>query len=120
MQPENESTRRNNGASAAHDRIGQSSKGRFTALQPRLLNASEAARYLGHQSRTVLKSIPVKPIRLSSDGVGRGGLYDRHALDLYLDEMSGIRRPTAESAPAIDDPQTDFDKWRQARDARCN
>ncbi len=98
----------------------RSSRLRSALITPRLMNAQETARYLGHQSRAILKEIPVQPIRVSSSGVGRGALWDRHAIDEWLDQLSGIRHPTAESGPATDDPQTNFDEWRRARDARRN
>ena len=120
LQSENQTSRHSNGASAARDRCGTSAHGRFPALQPRLVNASEAARYLGHQSRAVLKEIPVSPIRLTRTGVGRGALYDLNAIDRWLDELSGIRQPTTESASAKDDPQSEFEEWRRAHYARHN
>lgn len=83
------------------------------------MNAQETARYLGHQSRAVLSEIPVSPIRLSANGVGRGQLWDRHAIDQWLDELSGIRHPTADSAPAKDDLEDELNAWRRTR-GQCN
>lgn len=42
-----------------------------TSPAARLLNATDACRYLGFKSVELLKNIPVKPIHLSVVGVGR-------------------------------------------------
>jgi hypothetical protein len=118
MKSQNPQPHHGSGVSGAYDGVGSQRQSRSNVVFPRLMNASEAARYLGHQSRAVLKSIPVAPIQLTADGVGRGRLYDRYAIDLWLDEVSGIRHPTASKASDTEERNAQFDHWRRAREAR--
>lgn len=83
-------------------------------LLPRLLNATDTAAYLGYSSTAVLKYLPIKPIHLTSMGVGLGPRWDRRKLDEYLDQLSGIC-PTL-SANDVDSSQAAFDEW-EARNA---
>lgn len=71
------------------------------AIQPRLLTPDEAAAYLGYTSTAVLASVPVTPIRISKDGVRASPRYDVHALDAWLDGLSGLM-PVADAATAED------------------
>lgn len=81
---------------------------------PRLLTARQAAEYLGFKSVTLLRSIPVEPIRLSTVGVGKAPRWDRRALDRYLDSLSSID----EAAPPADDDfalEAELGVWRAGR-----
>jgi hypothetical protein len=110
-------TRRNHGDDTAFEFSQPLDRAR--GLVPsRLMNAAEAARYLGYDSVEVLKNIPVPPIRLTSVGVGRGPRYDRHAIDSWLDELSGLKHPTASTASDNDDAQRQFEAWRRDCEAR--
>ncbi|WP_145998292.1 hypothetical protein [Caulobacter flavus] len=81
---------------------------------PRLLNAKEAAQYLGFETRDVLKSIPVKPIELSVTGSGSSKRWDRRAIDQWLNEKSGLlSRPALESGHDV--AQAEFDAWLAAQ-----
>lgn len=65
-------------------------------ISPRLLSKIETAHYLGYRSTANLSLIPIKPIRLSEVGGGTSPRYDRHALDRWLDGLSGpAQAPTA-------------------------
>lgn len=67
-------------------------------LAPRLLDAEEAAAYLGRVSTKTLAHVPVAPVRL-----GDRCLYDRRAIDAWLDRLSGL-----EEAQLHDDPQAEL------------
>lgn len=54
-------------------------------MTPRLLNKKMAAYYCGVSHNTFELHIPVRPIR-----VGCRVLWDRKALDAWLDELSGL------------------------------
>lgn len=58
--------------------------------EPRLMTPSETAAYLGYASTNVLRTIPVRPLRLAGVGGGTAPRYDRKALDRWLDELSGL------------------------------
>lgn len=88
------------------------------AIQPRLLTPDEAAAYLGYTSTAVLASIPVEPLRLSKDGVRASPRYDLHALDAWLDNLSGIM-PVADPATAEEAAaDEELNAWRARRAAR--
>lgn len=55
------------------------------AIQPRLLSREEAAAYCGVSPASLDANCPVKPIR-----IGRRALWDRRALDTWLDGASGL------------------------------
>lgn len=67
-------------------------------ITPRLLTASEAAAYF---------RLPVtrfRRLRLGEVSLGSKVLYDRHALDAYLDQISGLERqaqPASEADAAL-------------------
>lgn len=88
-------------------------------IEPRLLNASEAARYLGFASTELLANVGVKPIQLATLGVGTAPRYDRYALDDLIDQRSGVgsARDRCEPEP---DAQTEYDEWRRCREPRRN
>lgn len=83
--------------------------------EPRLLNAVDAARYLGFASTEVLKNIGIEPIRLTPIGVGMAPRYDRRVLDAHIDRLSGI-----DALPDRIDheaqAQAAFDRWKQRDD----
>ena len=54
-------------------------------VEPRLMTAAQAANYLGRKTTHVLKSLPFAPVP-----IGKGQLWDRNAIDRYLDVLSGI------------------------------
>ncbi|HVI34476.1 hypothetical protein [Phenylobacterium sp.] len=68
------------------------------SITPRLLTASEAAAYF---------RLPVtrfRRLRLGEVSLGAKVLYDRHALDAYLDHISGLGRsgqPISEADAAL-------------------
>lgn len=57
---------------------------RPSQLQPRLLGAAEAARYLALPVRAFVR------LRLGRVCLGSRVLYDRHVLDAWLDVASGL------------------------------
>jgi predicted DNA-binding transcriptional regulator AlpA len=64
---------------------------------PRLLDAEQAATYLGLKTRHALALIPVRPLK-----IGSLVRWDRCALDAWLDVISGLEaslRPTASATP---------------------
>ena len=87
-----------------------------TSLAARLLNATDACRYLGFKSAELLKNIPVKPIHLSVVGVGRAPRWDRLALDRWLDTLSGLNGPWPEVTE--DGVDAEFDAWKAGRHGR--
>lgn len=84
-------------------------------LSPRLLNATEAAAYLGYASTEVLRHLPIKPVKLTASGVGSGPRWDLRALDALLDGRSGIARPDMQQADDYDSPEADLAAWRAKR-----
>jgi hypothetical protein len=86
---------------------GPDSFGRM--IEPRLLSGSDAAAYCGVTpatfSKWVATGIAPKPL----PGTRR---WDRKAIDLAIDKVSGIKPPPAE-------PEEDeFTKWKRGYDAR--
>lgn len=73
---------------------------------PRMLNAREAARYLGFKTTAVLKGIPIKPKPLRFVGAPARKLFDRHELDQWLDLLAGLA-----SAPAPQELSA-YDSWK--------
>lgn len=84
-------------------------------LSPRLLNATEAAAYLGYASTDVLRHLPIQPIRLTASGAGSASRWDLRALDALLDERSGIAGPDRPQADDYDSPEADLAAWRMKR-----
>lgn len=70
---------------------------------PRMLNARDAARYLGFKTTSLLKRIPIKPKPLGFDGAPTRKLFDRHELDHWLDLLAGLTTtPQPEEMSAYD------------------
>ena len=87
------------------------------ALAPRLLSLAEAARYCGVSKETFLAH--VRP-QVGPVPIGARILWDRHALDRWLDAAGGF----AASSPAGTGPagsgaaaETAFDAWAKTRRA---
>jgi len=89
----------------------------IASISPRLLTIKQAARYLGYSSSELMKNIPVRPIHLVAEGLGKAARYDRSAIDAWLDGLSPHRamNSTAPSPPL--DGQTAFDQWEAGRAA---
>lgn len=83
-------------------------------LEPRLLNAKQAAAYLGYTSPDILRKLPVQPVRLSGpDGQPR---WDKWSLDQYLDKLSGMVRQAMQSTPPLqDDVAIELASWSARR-----
>ena len=84
---------------------------------PRLMNAKQAAAYLGYKSVEVLNNISVKPIKLAEHGPGSAPRFDRVALDLYLDSLSNIDG-RKEPMNVEDEAESAFAKWELSRAIR--
>ncbi len=86
----------------------------------RMLTAEQAAAYLGYKTTEILASIPVKPVKMVEVGPGCQPKYDLHALDAWLDRLSGLSVPAAAEAAAgpSDDPDAQFASWKASRGAR--
>lgn len=82
---------------------------------PRLLTVAQAAMYLGYKSSAVLANIPVKPLRLADVGVGTGHRYDRKALDLWLDGLSGLAVQGVQETASNDEADEAFREWSLRR-----
>lgn len=78
-------------------------------MQPRLLKSKEAAAYLGMCEGTFRTIAPISAVDFGENHT-RLKLYDKQALDRWLDEKSGI---------ANDDGPTDLQKWAQEHGAHC-
>lgn len=79
-------------------------------VQPRLMNATQLAAYLGYASTAVLRNFPVAPIQLCLVGVGRGRRWDRFEVDAYLDNRSG-RNSLAGSCLQDDSADAALERW---------
>ena len=77
-------------------------------LNPRLLDAEQAATYLGLKSRQALARVPVRPLR-----IGALVRWDRCALDAWLDEVAGLGASSAvrASARTDGDPDDALKEW---------
>jgi hypothetical protein len=84
------------------------------------MKPSQAAHYLGFSSTAVLRNIPVRPIVLTTQGVGCGPMYDSRALDAWIDTLSALPASAPLPDPEWDDPQASFDRWREQRETRRN
>lgn len=89
-------------------------------IPSRMLTAEEAAAYLGYKTTEILAHIPVKPVKMVEVGPGCAPKYDLHALDAWLDRLSGLSVPAAAEAGAgqADDPEAQFATWKASRGAR--
>lgn len=96
-------------------RIGVARPDRARIL-PRMLSADEAALYLGYDTTGLLANIPVRPVQMAATGPGCQPKYDRHALDAWLDTLSGLSVPGAAPPAAQEDPaEAEFATWRARR-----
>ena len=77
------------------------------ALTPRLLTAQDAAAYF----RLGVKAF--ERLAIGRVSLGAKVLYDRFALDAYLDDLAGLARPSP-ATPADNDPEAAFDRSRPA------
>ena len=94
---------------------------RRNLIEPRLLTVQEAAHYLHFKSTAALKNIPIKPIHLAEVGVGKGPKYDLHALDRWLDRLSGLaQQPTPSTASPNDEADAELAAWRAKRATRVS
>ena len=85
-------------------------------IQPRMLSAEEAALYLGYETTGILANIPVRPVQMAAKGPGCQPKYDRHALDAWIDTLSGLSVPGAVQPAAQEDPaEAVFATWRAKR-----
>jgi predicted DNA-binding transcriptional regulator AlpA len=80
--------------------------------EPRLLSGADAAAYLGITPATFSKWVSDGTIPKPLSGTRR---WDRKALDLALDKLSGIEAPAAVDE---DDEDAEFARWKQGYDAR--
>lgn len=86
---------------------------------PRLLTAKQAARYLAYKSTAALKKVPIQPIHLVEVGPGCAPKYDRHAIDRWLDGLSGLAEPpTPHSASPKNEADDALRAWEVRREAR--
>lgn len=86
-------------------------------ITPRLLSKKDAAAYLGYKTTTILDKINIKPIPIATIGGRNRELYDRAALDHYLDCLSGIQNIGESAKAKEDDPDEAFRRWDQGRKA---
>lgn len=73
----------------SHDAAHGAAAVRASHILPRLLTAAQAAAYVGYKSTEALKGIPVRPIVVIDDRPA-ARRWDRKALDLWIDDLSGI------------------------------
>lgn len=93
--------------SASHGVETLSRATRATYNETRLLNAKQAAEYLGVSSY-LLNTIPVKPILLG-DGVRPSKRWDRKGLDLWLDEASGLKaQAPVDATPDLEEEMAEW------------
>lgn len=84
-------------------------------VAPRLLNKKEAAAYLGYKSTWILENLDIKPITIATVGGSSRDLYDRKAIDLYLDQLSGIQDIGEIAIIEEIDPDEAFRRWEEGR-----
>jgi predicted DNA-binding transcriptional regulator AlpA len=77
--------------------------------EPRLLSGADAAAYCGITPATFSKWVSDGTIPKPLPGTRR---WDRKAIDLALDKLSGIE------APAAVDEDEEFAQWKRGYDAR--
>lgn len=88
-------------------------------IVPRLLSKKEAAAYLGYKSTWILEKLDIKPISIATVGGSSRELYDRRAIDLYLDRLSGVENIGEIAEPEEEDPDEAFRRWDQGRKAHA-
>jgi len=91
-----------------------SGESRFVPITPRLLTAAQTANYLGYRCTAILRSLPVRPLRISLTDAGGSPRWDRAALDRWLDEMSNLGSVlTNDHEPA--GVEAELTEWRARR-----
>lgn len=88
--------------------------GRPAAAQvlPRLLSASDAARYLGYKSVDALKRIPVRPLNIIDGGVRGAPRWDKKAIDLWLDILSSISANSNDNIAEVEGVDAELQAWK--------
>lgn len=89
------------------------------ALTPRLLNKKQAAAYLGYKTTLILEKLGIQPISIATVGGRYRELYDRVAIDRYLDIQSGITNIGEIANFEEDDPDEAFRRWDEGRKAHA-
>jgi hypothetical protein len=85
------------------------------------MTVEQTAHYLGYTSPAALKNLPIKPIRLIEVGAGCSPKYDRRAIDLWLDGLSGLAEaPTPSANSPMDDAETELAAWKAKRASRAS
>lgn len=85
-------------------------------ILPRMLNAEQAAAYLGYATTGLLDNIPVKPVKMANDGPGSQPKWDRCALDAWLDRLSGLSVPPPQGgAGEGGDGEAAYANWKARR-----
>ena len=79
-----------------------------------LLTKKQAAERLGYKSTAILKNIPIKPIRISNEGIGKAWRFDSRAIDAYIDELSGFS-PKTEKLSEAEQAQAELETWMRSR-----
>lgn len=79
---------------------------------PRLLSASDAARYLGYKSVDALKRIPVHPLTIIDGGVRGAPRWDKKAIDLWLDSLSSISANSNDNIAETEDVDAELQAWK--------
>lgn len=85
------------------------------SISPRLVNATDAAAYLGYASTGVLKHLPIKPLQLNTQGAGSAPRWDLRAIDEMLNASSGLGRPDSVNDNDYDNPEALLGAWRAKR-----
>lgn len=91
-----------------------SGESRLVPVTPRLLTATQTATYLGYRSTAILRSLPLRPLRLSTADVGCAPRWDRTALDRWLDELSDLGRTTTNDNEPTG-VEAELNQWRARR-----
>lgn len=89
------------------------------ALPPRLLNKKQAAAYLGYKTTLILDRLDIRPISIATVGGRYRELYDRLAIDSYLNIQSGIANIGEIASIEEDDPDEAFRRWDEGRKAHA-
>lgn len=81
-------------------------------MLPRLLSASDAARYLGYKSVDALKRIPVRPLNIIDGGVRGAPRWDKKAIDLWLDILSSISANSNDNIAEVEGVDAELQAWK--------